>query len=132
MLLLENEYVKLSLDENVPCIEWVGKKFMPSGVFRESEEKCLEYYHKFKEMYAKLQWFVDAREIGSVSPEDQQWVVENILPKFASAGLQKEVFVVPESALGKMVIKNYIAKAGEIIAMNVFDNVGAAKKWLGG
>lgn len=130
MRLFDNEYVRLSIDESVPCLEWIGKKFMSSKEFRASEEKSLQFYLKYKDKYPHMEWFVDARDIGPISTQDTKWVVDEILPKFAAAGLTKEAFVVPKSAVGKMVVKNYVSKAGKTIEMEVFDTVEAAKNWL--
>jgi hypothetical protein len=130
MKLFDNEYVTLSIDEMVPCMEWVGKKFIPSNDFRASEEKSLEFYQEYKKKYPRLEWFVDARLIGPISPADTQWVVDNILPQFSEAGLKKEVFVVPKSALGQMAVTDYVSGAGQTIEMKVFDTAEAAKDWL--
>ena len=130
MLIFESEYLDLSIDANVPCLEWIGKKFIPSKEFRASEEKSLQAYLQYKNTYPNMQWFVDARNIGPISPEDTQWVIDKILPEFAAAGLNKEAFVVPKSAIGKMTVKNYASDAGRIIEINVFESVEAAKKWL--
>jgi hypothetical protein len=130
MKLFDNDYVTLSLDETVPCLEWIGKRYMTSQIFRDSEEKSLKFYLQYKRKYPRLEWFVDAREIGPLSPQDTQWVVDEILPEFATAGLKKEAFVVPTSALGKMVVKNYESQAGMKVEIKVFDTVSAAKNWL--
>ena len=130
MELYDDEYVKISIDENVPCIEWTGKKFMPSEIFRLSEEKSLEFYKKYKLEYPALQWYVDARDIGPVSPQDTEWIVQNILPEFAAAGLKREAFVIPKSALGRMAVQTYASDAGETVEIQMFDNVEAAKQWL--
>ncbi len=130
MKLFENEYVTISIDESVPCLEWIGKKFIPSDEFRASEKKSLEFYQEYKKKYPRLEWFVDARDIGPISPADTQWVAIEILPNFAEAGLKKEVFVVPTSALGKMAVKNYISDVGKTVEMKVFDKVNEAKNWL--
>ncbi len=130
MKLFDNDYVTLALDETVPCLEWIGKGYISSQTFRDSEEKSLEFYRQYKKKHPRLQWFVDARQIGALSPEDTQWVADEILPKFAAAGLKKEAFVVPTSALGKMVVKDYESKAGKKIEIKVFDTVKAAKDWL--
>ncbi len=130
MKLFENEYVEISLDETVPCLVWIGKKYMPSETFRESEEKSLRFYIEYKKKYPKLQWFVDASEISIVKSEDTQWVADNILPKFAKAGLRKEAFVIPKRAIGKMTIHRYVSEAGDVIEIHIFDTVEAAKSWL--
>lgn len=130
MKLFDDKYVTISLDEKVPCLEWVGKGYMPSKAFRTSEEKSLQFYLQHKDKYPKLGWFVDSRKVQALSTDDTQWVVDEILPKFASAGLKKEAFVVAASAIGKLVIKNYRSTAGKLIEIKVFDTVDAAKKWL--
>jgi len=108
----ENDVVCLSLDETVPCLEWIGKKFLSSEEFRESEEKSLEYYAQSKARYPNLGWFVDARQIGAVSPKDTEWVVKEILPKFATLGLKKEAFVVQSNASGQMTVQTYESQRG--------------------
>lgn len=126
----DNEYYRITIDENTPCLEWIGKKFMPSQVFRESEQKSLEAFLKHRSKYSNFQWYVDARDIGVVSREDTEWVAENILPKMSAAGLRKEAFIVPKSALGRMTVKNYQSKAGEVIQIQVFGTPTEAKSWL--
>jgi hypothetical protein len=130
MKLFENEYVKQSIDESVPCLEWIGKKYIPSKEFRTSEEKSLELYRGYKKKYPQMEWFVDARDIGAVSPKDTQWVIDEILPQFAALGLTKEAFVVSKSALGKMTVNYYKSTAGKVIEIRMFETVEAAKNWL--
>jgi hypothetical protein len=132
MKLYEDEFITLSIDESVPCLEWIGKKFMSSEEFRLSEEKSFQFYKQFKGKHSRLEWFVDARNIGPIATEDTQWVAEKILPQFAAAGLKKEGFVVPTSAIGKMVVRNYMSNAGKVIEIQVFGTVEEAKNWLHG
>lgn len=131
MKLFENDYVKISIDESVPCLEWIGKKgFIHSKEFRLSEEKCVQFYLEYKDTYPKMGWFVDARNIGAISPMDTQWVIEEILPQLAAAGLKKEAFVVPRSALGKLTVDLYKSNSGDIIEIQLFETVQPAKTWL--
>jgi len=132
MNLSDNEYVTISIDESVPCLEWVGKQFIPSKEFRASEEKSLEFFLQYKKKYPRLEWCVDARDIGPVPPQDTQWVADNILPKFLAAGLKKEAFVVPKSALGKISVKNYTSHAGKVLEIMMFGTIEEAKDWLQG
>jgi hypothetical protein len=130
MKLHENDSICLSLDEKVPCLEWIGKKFLSSEEFRQSEEKSLEYYLQYKKQYPGLGWFVNASQVGAVSPRDTQWVAQEILPKFAAAGLKKEAFVIESNASGEMTIQTYESQAGQIIEIKMFNNGDAAKSWL--
>lgn len=131
MELFENEYVKIAIDESVPCLEWVGKKaFIPSTEFRLSEEKSLQFYREHKKKYPKMEWFVDARHIDAIDPADTQWVIDEILPQFAKAGLTKEAFVIPESALGIITVNHYKSTSGHTIEIELFKTGRAAKNWL--
>jgi hypothetical protein len=130
MLLFDNEFVTLSIDESVPCLEWIGKKYMPSEEFRASEERCVMFFLMNKGKFPLLEYFVDARNIGPISPQDTKWIVDELLPKLVAAHMTKEAFVVPTSAVGKMVVKNYGSRAGEMIEIKMFDTVEAAKNWL--
>ncbi len=130
MVLYENEFYKLALDTKTPCLEWIGKSFMPSEQFRESEIKSVEFYKKYKTQHPKLEYFVDAQEIGPISPSDTQWIVDKILPQFQELGLKKEAFVIPKTAIGKFVVKNYVSSAGAVIEVNVFSTETEAKSWL--
>ena len=130
MDLFENDYVKISIDESVPCLEWIGKKFISSEAFRESEEKSLQFYREYVGKYSNLQWFIDAREVGAVLKEDTDWAAHYILPALASLGLRKEAFVVPKSAFGKLAIDDVMTENKEKVVIRVFDSVTSAKAWL--
>lgn len=132
MILFETDYIRLALDKTVPCLEWIAKKNLISAEFRESEEKSVQFYRQYKAQFPRLEWYVDARNVVAVLSEDTQWVADEILPKMAAAGLKKEAFVVPTSAVGKMVVKNYVSKAGQTIEVQVFGVEEAAKSWLKG
>lgn len=131
MKLFENESVIVSIDESIPCLEWIGKRALNSQAFRESEKQSLAFYQKYKPKYPTLEWFVDARKIRSLLPEDVEWVAQEILPQFAVAGLTKEVFVIPESAIGRFVVKDYTDLAtGKTVEIQAFASVEDAKNWL--
>jgi hypothetical protein len=130
MTLFENNSVIVALDTSTPCLEWIGKGPLTSQDFRESEEKSLAYYQEYKSQYPDLEWFVDARKIRSLSSDDVEWVAQEILPQFAAAGLTKEVFVIPESALGRFVVNDYTDLAGNTVEVRAVASIEEAKQWL--
>ena len=131
MQLFENDDVVISLDASVPCLEWIAKHPVTSETFRESELESLRFYRQYKAKYPALEGFVDARKMRSLLEEDVQWVANDILPKFETAGLTKEVFVMPEQALGRFVVKDYSekSKSGKV-TIRMFATVEEAKAWL--
>ena len=131
MILIETPYYRISIDPNVPCLEWIGLKPMDSNTFRESEVKLRDFYLHNKKDYKSFNLYVDAREIGNISSDDTTWVVKEILPHMVTAGMRKEAFVVPETAMERLIVTNYINKAGNIIEMKKFSDERAAKEYLG-
>ena len=131
MTLFENNAVLISLDVTVPCLEWIGKGALDSQTFRESEEKSLRFYREYKPQYPQLEWYVDARKVGSLVPADVDWVAQEILPQFEAAGLTKEVFVMPEKALGRFVVREYSeqSQSGKV-TIRMFASAEHAKNWL--
>lgn len=131
MKLFENDAVVIALDNTIPCLEWIGKGPLQSKTFRESEEQSLRFYREYKPNYPQLEWFVDARKIGSLLPDDIEWVSHTILPQFEKAGLTKEAFVIPEKALGRFVVKDYSERsASGKVTIKMFASAEEAKEWL--
>jgi len=130
MNLVEDEHYRISLDTSVPCLEWIGLKPMDSDTFRESEVHLKDHYLKAVKKHSGLQMFVDARVIGLISAADTTWVANEILPPISAAGLKKEAFIVPESALEKLIVRNFKSKAGDIVEIKVFTDEKEAKYWL--
>ena len=53
-----------------------------------------------------LEYFVDARNMGPISPQDTKWIVDALLPKLVAAHSTKGAFVIPVGAVGKIVVNN--------------------------
>jgi hypothetical protein len=130
MILKETEYYRISIDPNVPCLEWIGLKPMNSEIFRESEIILRDSYLAKLKSYKSLCLYVDARKIGLLSTVDTTWVAKEILSPMASAGLKKEAFVIPESALERLIVSNFINKAGDEVELKKFSDEKTAKEYL--
>jgi len=130
MMLFENDFVRISIDRDVPCLEWIGKRYLPSQEFRAAERRSFECYMAHKDTHPGLQRFIDTRHIGVVAEEDTTWAAAEMLPKFAAAGLRKEGFVVPSTSMMEATMHNYVSTAGETIQVGMFDDEATAKAWL--
>ncbi len=130
MILENTDYYRISIDPNVPCLEWIALKPMKSNIFRESEIKLRDQYIASKKRYKSLNLYIDARNIGLISTADTSWVAEEILPLLAEAGLRKEAFVVSEEGLKRLIVSNFINKAGVKVEIKKFSNEIAAKEYL--
>ena len=129
MTIFENAYVKIAFDVSIPCLEWIGKQYIPSAEFRNSEEKLLQVYREYTKKFPMMPMCIDARLIGVISPKDTQWVAEVMLPQAIDAGLKKEAFVVAEG-LSKMTITHYKSATGVSVEIGMFNTIEAAKAYL--
>ena len=129
MTIFENAYVKIAFDVSIPCLEWIGKQYIPSAEFRNSEEKLLQTYREYTKKFPMLPMCIDARLIGVISPKDTQWVAEVIVPQAIDAGLKKEAFIVAEG-LSKMTVSHYKSATGASVEIGMFLSVDDAKNWL--
>ena len=129
MTIFENAYVKIAFDVSIPCLEWIGKQYIPSAEFRNSEEKLLQVYREYTKKFPMMPICIDARLIGVISPKDTQWVAEVIVPQAIEAGLKKEAFIVAEG-LSKMTISHYKLETGQPVEIGMFLSVDDAKDWL--
>ena len=130
MILFDSDHYSISLDTSVPCLVWAANVKLDSTLFRESEIKLLELYKKYIQHHDRLQILVDARIVGAVSAEDTTWLAEEILPELSSAGLKRDAFLVPETALEKLIVRNFISKSGDTIEMQTFSEIEEARSWL--
>ncbi|MFH1562423.1 MAG: hypothetical protein ABIF11_03255 [Nitrospirota bacterium] len=128
----EGETVIVSLDTDTPCLEWINKGgVMTSEEFHQSEYVSYDAYLQYKKDYPALEWFVDARQLRPMDPQDVDWVAKEILPKFGAAGLTREAFVIPQNAMAKLAIHQYETKAADgQVTVRMFGSVDEAKQWL--
>ncbi len=131
MILFENRSVKICLDSEVPCLDWIATNHVSSDEFRESELESVKQYEILKQKYPMLEWFVDARKVEGLHTEDTEWAAEVILPKMADLGLTKEAFVLPSNVFGQFTIEDYKNEVADgRVTIHMFDDVTEAKKWL--
>lgn len=78
----------------------------------------------------------DARRMKAAPQEDQDWLMQNWVPRSAKAGLKNMAIVTPKSTLGQMTLqrlvqvstgsKRFVSNDGA----SYFETVEEAKKWL--
>ena len=104
---------------------------MTAEEFRQSEYVSYDAYFQYKKDYPTLEWFVDARQLRPMDPQEVDWVAKEILPMFGKAGLTREAFVIPQHVMAQLAIHQYETKtAGGQVTVQMFGSVEEAKQWL--
>ena len=129
MILFENEYVILHHHPEINCIEYEWKGFVPADQFRSILEKTLLF---FKEKKAS-QLLPNLVKIRSVSPAEQTWFEQDLMPRFVKAGLKRAAIVRSATTFGAVVNKTIMQKLDaqqDGVERALFSDYEEAKGWL--
>jgi hypothetical protein len=126
----EDEYASISFVESVPCV-----KLTLSGVPHSSDHfqlvynKMVEFVNLEVDNYCKLHLLTDSTHSGLVLQDDISFYQANIIPALEKAGIRYHALVLPQSILGKLVLRETSLSTRKL-KVEFFNNVSGACKWL--
>ncbi|MBC5994048.1 hypothetical protein [Pontibacter cellulosilyticus] len=127
-LYFENNIIRIYVDKelHLGIGEWKG--FASSNEFRETVLRSLETVNKYK----LTRWLADRRNMKAIRQQDQQWTVEEFIPKLLESPLRRMATIVSEDLFNRMAIENMIQRSGGLgnIVLSEFNNTNEALKWL--
>ena len=106
--------------------EWLG--FISSKDIRATALRSLEFVNEHR----ITRWLSDRRKMKAIRQQDQQWTVEEFIPKLLESPLRRMATVVSEDIFNQMAMEQILKRSGGLgnIALRDFDNVAAAMEWL--
>lgn len=136
-MLYEDEFIKLSFDEELNCIVKDWQKEVSSDKFREIIIVLLmkiiqvRMQHKNK----AINIFVDARKIGKLafSEENMAWLDKDIHSVYGMNKIAKKAFFMSNDIASNLPIMKYITNNNNGtsgVSMNLFTDEQEAKTWL--
>jgi hypothetical protein len=124
------------LDTPYVCVRFVGggpwvlvewKAWANSAEYRAAHETVLV---ALRENDASRN-LIDATAARVVSNEDQEWLVENWIPRAVAAGRRWTAVVMPKSALARTISENIDKRPRHnLTKVEYFDTVEEASAWL--
>lgn len=124
----ESEFVRISIDEaeHLGIAEWNG--FLSSTNFRDSALRCMDAIERFNLKF----WLGDNRKMKAIRQADQQWMLEEFVPRLLASPLRRMATLVSEDIFNKMAVEQMIKRASpmENITLCDFDKEEAAMVWL--
>jgi hypothetical protein len=126
----EDQYASVSFVESVPCV-----KLTLSGVPHSSDHfqfvhnKVVEFINLEVDNYCKLHLLTDSTHSGVVLQEDIIFYQTNIIPALEKAGIRYHAIVLPQSILGKLILRE-VSLSSKKLKVEFFNNVSGACKWL--
>lgn len=123
----DNPICALSYDEDISCILVVWRKYATSAQLRFIHEMILDMLRD----HGADKILGDDSDLPIIHAEDQQWIVEEWLPRARAAGLKAVATAVSLTFFGKLSIGSIHSKVSREIPIRNFHNIHSARTWLG-
>ena len=124
----ENQVVTITYEEELQQGMAVWNGFLNSQEFREAITNCIQLIEDRK----LLRWLGDNRKMKAIRPVDQEWFVENIMPRLQQSALRRNAVLVSEDFFNRTAVEQIYKRAegrGEMITKE-FSNKIMALAWL--
>lgn len=124
--LTDNPVCAVRVDDSVPCITVVWKRYATSVQLRFIHEILLVLL-KQNGLSAVLG---DDRSLPTIHAEDQRWIVEDWMPRATEAGLTTAANVKPLAHWGQAAVASVQSALSKHVTVRSFDNWDGAREWL--
>ncbi|TAE73952.1 MAG: hypothetical protein EAZ85_05670 [Bacteroidetes bacterium] len=109
-MVYQNKKIEFFYDESHSLLISWAKKFSNDEEYKENMLKCLEIIQKFS-----IQKIIfESSNFKGTSLENQKWIMDFMVPAWASAGIIKIGSVLPTEIFGKFSINNMIQGASSL------------------
>jgi hypothetical protein len=125
LVLESNPVCSVLLDADVPCLTVVWKRPATSAQLRVLHERLLVFLreHKINKILG------DDTALPLIEPEDQDWIVQDWMPRAVAAGLKLAANKSPEAYFGRLAVETIKANQS-LLAIRSFDHFEEAWRWL--
>ena len=112
-------------DINSVVMEWDG--YATSAEFKEGTELMLNTLIK----HNTFKVLADIKDMILIGVEDQQWLIDQFLPRAIEFGFKAIAIVKPDSYFNKVAVESVSYKVDkDKLEIMFFDNTAQAKEWL--
>ncbi len=123
---VDNPICAVQVDESIPCVTVVWKRYASSIQLRFVHEKILGLLRQ----HGLRAVLGDDKALPTLHPEDQRWILEDWLPRAKQAGLIAAASRRPVSHWAQIAIESLQAALSEHVEVQSFDDWGDARAWL--
>jgi hypothetical protein len=127
IVLFEKDFSKIIYEEEQKLLSQIWLRPVTSAEYRESFSKVLEIIQE-----KKVPLFLsDTSMEGIISPEDRQWLEQEMIPKAVVAGLKYSATILNPDAFKKYYLKKIKSKSEESgMKFRIFGDREEGRKWL--
>jgi hypothetical protein len=121
----DNPICTMNFDARIPGIVVVWRRYATSLQLRFAHEKLLELIAE----YGAQKVLGDDAGLSAIHPRDQEWILNDWLPRAFRAGFKAAASKRPSGYFGQVSTANIQSRAVEL-AHQAFDDLASAREWL--
>lgn len=122
----DNPICSLCYDKAIRCVTIVWRRYATSVQYRFIHEVIIQMLQQHQA--SKI--LGDDSDLPVVHAEDQQWIIEDWIPRAKAAGLKAVATNPSLSFFGRLAIGSIQARMASEIAVKTFPNIHLASNWL--
>ena len=127
-LYYETDAMRVSYDKELQLAigEWKG--FVRSKELRKTALDSLNFVNE----HNITRWLSDRRNMKAIRQKDQQWTIDEYVPRLVQSPLRRLANVVSKDIFNKMAMENIIQRSGNLgeITLKDFETIEEAMEWL--
>ena len=130
MIILEDDHVLIEADPELSLMRLNWKGFCHGDQYRQVLEKALETINELRLKF----WLNDARQMGPILFEDEQWTINEITPRYQQSGLKRIAIIPSRDFFNKMSVERMVEATAPRSPYQIayFREVPDAEAWLFG
>jgi hypothetical protein len=121
----DNPICTVNYDARIPAVVVVWKRYVTSLQLRFVHEKVLEMIAE----HGAHKILGDDTELSVIHPRDQDWILNDWMPRAFKAGLKAAASKRPSGYFGRLSTTRIQSQADEL-KHQAFDDIGSARDWL--
>lgn len=127
-VIFEGEYSAVIYNARINCTRVIWKKQVTSEEYRKAFEKCIDIVRAYRTPF----WISDLIQRGNITKDDQQWVINKMMPEAVRNGLRKIASIYDGT---QEYDKEHFAQLDKIaksysVEIKFFTNRTEAEKWI--
>lgn len=125
MLYCDTSYISISYDAASHAVLSIWKTAPTSTEFRMAMNKTIDAIrdHQTGRIVS------DTRNLGAISPENQEWSNNDWAPRAIAVGYQKIAIVLPADVFGQISVEDIMNKVGDL-SFHYFNSMEEGIKWI--
>ena len=124
--LQDNPICLISVDNSVPCVVVIWKRYATSTQLRFVHEAIIDLLAEHK--LARI--LGDDTDLPTIHGDDQVWIVQNWMPRAVKVGLRAVATKRPSGFYGRLATETVQSLAPSQLTIGSFDDLDDARQWL--